>query len=239
MRSAPRSLVRSPRANRLAFASVIASACLLNWSSACIQEYSLADAAETGQDMCGEGLTVCDGGCVNLTTDNHNCGGCGIDCGEDGVCEANTCVPACIPGCDDVMELCVAGQCECRFGFDRCGDECANYETDWSDCGGCDNPCAKGLFCNGGECLPDCGDLDACELDCVDTESNPLHCGDCEDPCELWQVCLGGECFDALEPEVYPCDACPCANGCLEEGLTQCCFDEFLDVPVCVEEEAC
>lgn len=42
---------------------------------------------------CDEGLTDCNGICVNLQTDAENCGTCGDSCGTNAFCQAGTCAP--------------------------------------------------------------------------------------------------------------------------------------------------
>lgn len=207
-------------------------------SAACIQEYSLADVDETGPEMCAEGLTVCEGDCVNLSTDLRFCGNCDIECGEDEVCEAGTCVSACSPGCEEDLEFCVSGLCECRHGFERCAEACVNPDSDWDHCGECGQACADGLFCNAGECAATCEDLLRCGDDCVEPDHDPLNCGGCGERCAVDQICHFGVCSDAHETEV-DCASCPCDGACPFADLPQCCISEFLDVPVCVAEGAC
>jgi glucosylceramidase len=43
-------------------------------------------------DPCGSGQMTCNGSCVNVLTDNQNCGTCGLVCDTDAVCQGGTCV---------------------------------------------------------------------------------------------------------------------------------------------------
>ncbi|PRP93681.1 hypothetical protein [Enhygromyxa salina] len=50
------------------------------------------ESTDTG-DACPPALTDCDGQCIDLTSDNSNCGMCGKACGDHEVCLASDCVP--------------------------------------------------------------------------------------------------------------------------------------------------
>ncbi len=82
----------------------------------CETTQSLRSPAFDPRDICADGgcdgpdgLASCAGRCVDATSDEANCGGCGIMCDRDEVCAESECVCAC-PG----------GACEeaDRFGAD-------------------------------------------------------------------------------------------------------------------------
>jgi hypothetical protein len=90
-----------------------------------------------GQCQCRQGLTSCNGTCVDLLADVDNCGQCDNVCDDkcvDGACQ--------ITGCNDI-------------GRRNCGDACipeALFQTDPLNCGDCDNVCDADQVCTGGDC---------------------------------------------------------------------------------------
>lgn len=205
---------------------------------ACMTEYSISDALETGELACDEGETVCFGECVNLEFDDANCGVCGLDCDDNELCEAGQCVSACSPACDPTTEWCDEDACVCRPPFETCDGQCVDTNSDFNYCGDCLTACAPGQFCYAGECLEECFELSACGEDCVDVSTHRQHCGDCDHACGEEQMCFEGECIDTVEPELE-CQECPCVNGCTLSPFVECCYDEFADAPACVPEGAC
>jgi hypothetical protein len=139
---------------------------------------------------CPPGLVYCDGvGCVDVSSDNDNCGACYA------VCES-----------DLVAVGCVSGQCvqtTCGPYLTYCGvlGGCANLQFDPYNCGGCGNVCDSGI-CNDGVCQAGPGycapGLVYCDdVGCVDTSSDLDHCGACFQPCESGLVavaCQDGQC---------------------------------------------
>ena len=217
-------------------------------SAACWVEYSLEDTAETeptgnteadALDCAGQGETfeVCVDACVDTEAAQLHCGGCGIECGADEVCAGGVCVFAC--DCDPQLEVYNAGACECREGFERCGEDCVQTVNDPSHCGGCNNDCGD-EFCIEDECVDQCGLLAECSGACTDFDIDPLNCGDCGNVCESDELCAFGVCryFEPFAPE--ECDECPCEGACedAEEGLT-CCYSELLDLAVCLDTPVC
>lgn len=71
---------------------------------------------------CKKGTTKCDKACVNLTTDNVNCGACGVACTSGQTCSAGAC--ACPAG-----QSFVAGACIPRFGCTLNLDTCELGKT--------------------------------------------------------------------------------------------------------------
>ncbi|MFL5420377.1 MAG: hypothetical protein ACJ79Y_06370, partial [Myxococcales bacterium] len=80
-----------------------------------------------GGVVCGTGSTACGEACVQLRTDNANCGSCGHACGPGEVCSNGTCATTCI----DPLTACGAGTTVA----------CKDLRDDPSNCGTCGNVC--------------------------------------------------------------------------------------------------
>jgi hypothetical protein len=87
---------------------------------------------------CAEGLSSCNGVCVNRQTDPANCGVCG------NVCAAG--------------EICFGGQCardnRCAAGLTFCNGVCVDLLIDPANCGACGSACGILETCAGGVCQP-------------------------------------------------------------------------------------
>lgn len=100
------------------------------------------------QCLCPPGLTYCDQRCVDLTSDDNNCGTCGQVCG--------------VPGSKIYVGFCSYGECAfaCSTGWEDCNgnsvDGCEiNTMSDPQNCGGCGITCdgIAGQACAGGRCV--------------------------------------------------------------------------------------
>ncbi|MBQ4359253.1 MAG: hypothetical protein II767_03270 [Proteobacteria bacterium] len=138
---------------------------------------------------CNEGERACGGKCISVVGDAQNCGGCGIKCPENSICEGETCVMACPDGLVDVDMTCVdpskdnkhCGESLTQCMFDQvctdgacvasgqdCGEQaqcwgkCTDLQSDADNCGGCGNACGAGNKCVEGACVKDCGDKSVC-----------------------------------------------------------------------------
>jgi hypothetical protein len=128
------------------------------------------------------------GGCVDLSSDPNNCGGCGNPCAS-GVCEGALCTDV------QVSLGCVEPTFDCGTGG------CVDLSSDPNNCGGC------GVFCEGcagGTCpqvsLGCVEPLGECAGLCADLSSDPNNCGGCGNICESG-VCGGGICNEVGCPE--------------------------------------
>jgi|WetSurMetagenome_2_1015567.scaffolds.fasta_scaffold90327_1 hypothetical protein len=127
-------------------------------------------------DPCSsQGLTTCNGVCVNTGADPANCGGCG-----------NVCPPP-VGG----QATCVSGVCgcDCGPGGTVCAGVCANTTTDPKNCGRCGVVCPDPLggvaLCTSGTCVASCPEdkPTVCSGTCVDVQTDPIHCGACGTVC--------------------------------------------------------
>lgn len=106
--------------------------------------------------MCPPDKTFCDAGCydgfcfgrcVDLTSDNYNCGACGVDCyvperNAKGVCNYG----ACVMDCNE-------GRADCNNAW---SDGCeVNTDSDPQNCGACGHVCdaVAGQACVAGRCV--------------------------------------------------------------------------------------
>ena len=142
---------------------------------------------------CVAGTTDCQGMCVNLSSDTHNCGKCGFECLEDQglTCDGGGCYLNILCGEDET----------------KCGATnwtCYDLQTDSFNCGAC------GATCSTGPPMEEC-----CSGTCVDLTSDPANCRECGHACSTGQACCAGVCVDAAD------NPCECDPAC-PKGLTCC-----------------
>jgi hypothetical protein len=92
---------------------------------------------------CPAGTVDCDGQCVDLMSDDKNCGSCFNSCGD--LCLGGS-------GCG---EICVNGNCQCPAGLELCADGnyvCTDTSSHRLHCGACDHACEAGESCVQGIC---------------------------------------------------------------------------------------
>jgi stigma-specific protein Stig1 len=136
---------------------------------------------------CGAGQTCCAGFCVDLPTDESNCGRCGH---------------ACLAG-----EPCLGGQCvsSCLAGLTACNGQCVDVLRDPANCGGCGIACRGAASnCGNGQCQCP-GGLTLCAGICVDTQTEPAHCGGCGRACPSGNVCQAGTCVGRCKDDGQSC----------------------------------
>src|SRR5688572_15591487 len=172
---------------------------------------------------CDEGLTDCEGVCVDLSSDMAHCGACGA------VCESGLVAVNCIAG------VCTRVSCPAALPM-YCGElgendpnyveNCVDPATDPNNCGACGTVCESGE-CVDSVCTPVVEECDAgltdCGGVCVDLATDMDHCGACGEVCESGLVgvaCIAGECVRT---------SCPAAlTHCGEDGnlpVEEHCFD--------------
>ena len=161
----------------------------------------LSGCPDEGSD-CPSGMTGCGDFCVNILSDDLNCGGCGLTCG--------------------LTENCVNGSCavSCPIGQELCDGICVNLQTDPSYCGSCMTACGLDEVCQMGQCVA-CGiGEQICDDMCVDTQSDVDYCGDCNTSCGLSEVCAMGVCGNDCGDLVFSDE--PVCQGCVESS---CCIE--------------
>jgi hypothetical protein len=169
-----------------------------------------------GACVCGGGRLDCAGRCVEVSSDDANCGACGASCGAAESCARGACLPDDCPGtaCDALSvcyqgacterscvgvtceggKQCSQGTCVCPTGRLTCSGACVDPLTDEAACGGCGRACGAAETCAQGACLPDecpnqvCDPLSVCyQGTCVEVACVGVACPG-------GQVCRGGSC---------------------------------------------
>ena len=117
---------------------------------------------------------VCGTTCVNLQTNNANCGGCGNLCPTTG------------------GKSCQAGVCQCPSGAWDCSGTCVYLNSSSTNCGACGNVCGNGRTCQSAQCACAPGTFE-CNGTCVNLQTDSLNCGSCGNVCGA-STCLSGKC---------------------------------------------
>lgn len=162
---------------------------------------------------------LCGGACVSPSTDNNNCGRCGVSCSGGG-------------------RTCVGGTCGCGAGQMLCGSTCYNTLSDVTHCGGCGGcpsvvngsptcslghcgfACNFGYVSNGTACVlcgasgaPACSGgcnagLTNCGGTCRDLTSDSASCGVCGNVCLGSAACSSGICLEQASCRVAGTPGC-------------------------------
>jgi hypothetical protein len=172
-------------------------------------------------DQCSADLSLCSGTCVNLQTDQDNCGACGFSvpygetcrngqfsspAGQNPAGSVATSAPAAVP------------QGTCPSGRSSCNGTCRDLVNDAANCGSCGNSCPSGQDCENGRCLlpvtsvpvmstspaltitPELScshDQIPCGSSCVDVFSDKNNCGVCGRACGSQDKCVNARCGPA------------------------------------------
>jgi hypothetical protein len=169
---------------------------------------------------CRAGWLECNGLCVEVQSDEHNCGVCGHECGPF-ECTGGTCGPLRVHDEDAGMSVPDAGAdastvpgmnmggvgspfspdsglSGCAIGETECASGCTDTLHDHDHCGDCDTACSEDAFCVDGICDPDCNaPLHLCNHRCVDFSNDAYNCGSCRHTCRSG-ICTSGVCSDVI-----------------------------------------
>jgi hypothetical protein len=169
---------------------------------------------------CQQGLTNCNGKCVDNLTDNANCGTCGNACPSGYLCSNGTC------------------SLSCQQGLTQCTGKCVNVLTDNQNCGFCGVACGSGSVCSSGTCQLTCQPgLSICNNKCVDRLTDNAHCGTCNNVCPDGFLCTDGQCLLSCQEGLVECDN-TCVDPLNDEDF--CGADaNCTDYDVCGDGEIC
>lgn len=133
--------------------------------------------ADDATPQCAASELLCDGRCVDATTDALHCGECGHACPSGQVCRSGTCI------CN------IPGQIYCA------GSGCINPQTDPNNCGRCGVVCVDRMCRPGGCDLCTLG-LSVCPgLGCINLQTDHANCGACGNVCpESTPRCVASVC---------------------------------------------
>ena len=183
---------------------------------------STTGSCECGAMACASPNVCCDAAtssCVNLLSDNSNCGACGTVCDSRHQCQNGACT------CHG--QICSSGNACCASG-------CADTSTSTTNCGACGVVCAANETCSGGACKcgtsAGCsGGLSCCGAACKDPTSDATNCGGaCGTVCNAGEMCVSSHCICAGTQPPRACTSsetcCPSAQRLASGG----CFDLVL-----------
>ena len=184
----------------------------------------------TAFTSCSGDLTLCSGACVDLQTNNDNCGRCGFSvpygmiC-RDGVFADPLATPTTpLPATESPTPTPTTGPCP--SGQKLCDGKCTNLLTDNDHCGKCGWDCPKGQICQSGQCLPpdltpvstaapgvtvttvvscEGGEIN-CNGVCANVFTDKKNCGVCGRTCGEQEICMQGRCGPACSGDKTLCD---------------------------------
>lgn len=149
--------------------------------------------------------TACNGGCVDTSDDNNNCGACGEVCFGGTTCVNGSCqCPAGQHLCADgsCNECCIHDHCESPDPEANpicCAGTCVSASFDENNCGGCGNVCFADQFCELGDC------------ECFEAGAHVGPDGQCT--CDGTNCQGGGSCCDDYVCFLGTCQHCGAAGA--------------------------
>ena len=182
------------------------------------------------QSLCRDTETCCPSeGCLDLSTDPMNCGGCAVSCGLGETCKDAQCTcgdvstqggrlcasdEACCgstPTCTTVAApVCSCGGVPCGIGQVCCDESCVRVDRDEENCGACGQACGIGQLCSGARCVCQSGfsDCDGDPATGCETQlsADVQNCGACGHLCDPGEVCSRGSCVTSCQVGRADCD---------------------------------
>ncbi len=161
------------------------------------------DGAADALSCAASGTVACGSACVDLSSDNSNCGSCGNACGATQACYAGACCTsgAQCSGCESTYPyFCATPKPACWNSPPNCASIVVCPDGTMHGCvvDGGTFDCDAG---DGGECFldaapppPSCGTLTACGSACVNLTSDNSNCGSCGNACGTGKGCYKGSC---------------------------------------------
>jgi hypothetical protein len=176
--------------------------------------------------QCSAGLSPCSGKCVDLQTDQENCGACGFSVPYGETCRngqfsgsSGQNKNGSSPAPSVTTSTTAAGmQGSCPSGQISCSGTCRDIRNDNGNCGSCGNICPSGQNCQNSRCvLPgtsapvvstsapititpelSCsyGEI-PCGSSCINVFSDKKNCGVCGRACGGGEACVNARCGPA------------------------------------------
>ena len=158
------------------------------------------------------------------------CGGSADECDEHDECTDHP---------DNSDPFCQDGQClfSCHEGYDACGGQCIDFDTDDDHCGGCDDACGDDQWCAEGSCAEctsdaECDDNEVCDDGICTAECTTADDCDgelvCADDGQCTQCNDGGDCDEDHD----------CVDGiCVDESAL--CGEQLCDAGYVCDNDEC
>jgi len=141
----------------------------------------------------GNTPTLCNGSCVDTSTDPSNCGGCSKSC----------------MGTANGQPTCANATCgiSCNTGYTDCSGACLDTTSNDNDCGQCGKACTGGEHCVSSTCQCT-GGTHLCSGTCVADDVNACgpNCVMCTAPANATPNCDGTACGWTCNPGYTECN---------------------------------
>ena len=162
---------------------------------------------------CPIGTALCGGRCVNLNSDNVNCGGCNTVCQQGDLCQKGICGGGGLGACPGMQT--------------RCNGQCSDTSVDILNCGTCGVACAQNQTCMAGTCA-DASNCPmgqtSCAGNCKDLSSDATNCGSCGNACPQGQTCQASVCAAAQMGASGCAMLVSCLNNCMDSTCQKNCL---------------
>ena len=179
--------------------------------------YGTCDESGCAGGTCVSPMTTCAGACVNVLTDQKNCGTCGNSCTAGMTCYSGACIApptsACGNGICETAETCPTDKC--------CYGAWADTNYDLNNCGSCGNRCPQNEQCSAGSCICSAGYVDCDSTPGCETMGTYCPTKNCvaDSECPSGNVCCSGKCLTPFCTDERDCDD---GNPCTADSCSQC-----------------